>query len=228
MTAVGATQSVSDYLDRKPMQKPSDIIQRHELHGDIEFDNVSLIYPARSNEIAIQNMSFKIKSGQTFAFVGPSGSGKSTCIKLLERSYDPTRGKILIMVEQFTNMIINNNDETTMIQPADQVNTREFISELISDYNTKCAQRDSHLSDLDYFRLALFSISFWVIISGQKQCVSTARAIIRKPTVLLLDKTTSALDPVNNRLFQDALYYKKNSQEPRTVPISVHRLSTME
>ncbi|CAF2962861.1 unnamed protein product [Rotaria sp. Silwood2] len=196
MTAVGATQSVSDYLDRKPMQKPSDIIQRHELHGDIEFDNVSLIYPARSNEIAIQNMSFKIKSGQTFAFVGPSGS--------------------------------DNNDETTMIQPADQVNTREFISELISDYNTKCAQRDSHLSDLDYFRLALFSISFWVIISGQKQCVSTARAIIRKPTVLLLDKTTSALDPVNNRLFQDALYYKKNSQEPRTVPISVHRLSTME
>ncbi|CAF4678106.1 unnamed protein product [Rotaria sp. Silwood2] len=54
MKAVGATQSVSDYLDRKPMQKPSSIIQPHELQGDIEFDNASLIYLRRPSEIAIQ------------------------------------------------------------------------------------------------------------------------------------------------------------------------------
>ncbi|CAF2962886.1 unnamed protein product [Rotaria sp. Silwood2] len=55
----------------------------------------------------------------------------------------------------------NNNDETKMFQPADQVNLRGFISELINEYNTKCAQRDNHLSDFDYFRLALFSIFFF-------------------------------------------------------------------
>ena len=97
MTAAGASQSVFDYLDRQPIQKPNGVLQPRELKGDIEFSNVSLTYPARPNEIAIQvskwihfyskskrkvyfrflvkNMSFKIKSGQTCAFVGPSGSG---------------------------------------------------------------------------------------------------------------------------------------------------------
>ncbi|CAF4105508.1 unnamed protein product [Rotaria sp. Silwood2] len=83
MKAVGATQSVSDYLDRKPMQKTSSIIQLHELQGDIEFDNASLISLRRPN----------------------------------------------------------NHDETKMFQPADQVNLHGFISELINEYNTKCAQR---------------------------------------------------------------------------------------
>ncbi|CAF0913314.1 unnamed protein product [Rotaria sp. Silwood1] len=239
MTAAGASQSVFDYLDRKPMQKPSGIIQPHELQGDIEFDNVSLSYPARPNEIAIQNMSFKIKSGQTCAFVGPSGSGKSTCVNLLERFYDPTHGKILIddreiheydhkylhkkiamvgqepilfnrTIQENITYALNNNDESIMIQAAEQVNAHGFISELINGYNTKCGQRGGHLS------------------GGQKQRISIARAIIRKPTILVLDEATSALDPVNERLIQDALYYKKDSQQPRTVLISAHRLSTIE
>ncbi|CAF4406201.1 unnamed protein product, partial [Rotaria magnacalcarata] len=63
-----------EYLDRQPIQKPNGILQPRELIGDIEFNNVSLTYPARPNEITIQNMSFKIQSGQTCAFVGPSGS----------------------------------------------------------------------------------------------------------------------------------------------------------
>ncbi|CAF0825472.1 unnamed protein product [Rotaria sordida] len=239
MTAAGASHSVFDYLDRKPMQKPSGIIQPHELQGDIEFDNVSLVYPARPDEIAIQNMSFKIKSGQTCAFVGPSGSGKSTCINLLERFYDPTHGKILIdgreiheydhkylhkkiamvgqepilfnrSIQENITYAKDNYDETTIIQAAQQVNAHGFIKELINGYNTKCGQRGGHLS------------------GGQKQRVSIARAIIRKPTILLLDEATSALDPVNERLIQDSLFYKRDSQEPRTVLISAHRLSTIE
>ncbi|CAF0788639.1 unnamed protein product [Rotaria sordida] len=239
MSAAGASYSVFDYLDRKPMQKPSGIIQPHELQGDIEFDNVSLVYPARPDEIAIQNMSFKIKSGQTCAFVGPSGSGKSTCINLLERFYDPTHGKILIdgreiheydhkylhkkiamvgqepilfnrSIQENITYAKDNYDETTIIQAAQQVNAHGFINELINGYNTKCGQRGGHLS------------------GGQKQRVSIARAIIRKPTILLLDEATSALDPVNERLIQDSLFYKRDSQEPRTVLISAHRLSTIE
>ncbi|CAF4693497.1 unnamed protein product, partial [Rotaria sp. Silwood2] len=113
-------------------------------------------------------------------------------------------------IEENITYAINNNDETTMIQAAEQVNAHGFISELINGYNTKCGQRGGHLS------------------GGQKQRVSIARAIIRKPTILLLDEATSALDPVNERLIQDALYYKKENSESRTVLISAHRLSTIE
>ena len=96
MSAAGASRSVFDYLDRKPIQKPSGLLQSHEFRGDIEFQNVSLVYPARPDEIAVQvcssfllertkkwifffffaqNVSFKIKAGEICAFVGPSGSG---------------------------------------------------------------------------------------------------------------------------------------------------------
>lgn len=54
MTAAGASQSVFDYLDRKPLQRPSGTLQPNEFKGDIEFNNVSLVYPARPNEIAVQ------------------------------------------------------------------------------------------------------------------------------------------------------------------------------
>ncbi|CAM4797524.1 unnamed protein product [Rotaria magnacalcarata] len=239
MTAAGASQSVFEYLDRQPIQKPNGILQPRELIGDIEFNNVSLTYPARPNEIAIQNMSFKIQSGQTCAFVGPSGSGKSTCVNLLERFYDPSDGKILIdgreiheydhkyfhhkiamvgqepvlfnrTIRENINYGMNDNDETMTIQAAQQANADGFISELMNGYNTKCGQRGSHLS------------------GGQKQRVSIARALMRKPTILLLDEATSALDPVNERLIQDALYYKKDNSQPRTILISAHRLSTIE
>lgn len=58
MTAAGASQSVFDYLDRKPLQRPSGTLQPNELRGEIQFNNVSLIYPARPNEVAVQVNSF--------------------------------------------------------------------------------------------------------------------------------------------------------------------------
>jgi ATP-binding cassette subfamily B (MDR/TAP) protein 9 len=239
MSAAGASQSVFDYLDRKPIQQPSGLLQPREFQGDIEFNNVSLVYPARTDEIAIQNISFKIKSGQTCAFVGPSGSGKSTCINLLERFYDPTEGQILIdgrdiheynhkylhkkiamvgqepvlfnrNIKENISYAFNTNDQSAIIQAAKEANAHVFITELANGYQTKCGQRGGHLS------------------GGQKQRVSIARAIVRKPTILLLDEATSALDPVNERLIQDALFYNKDHQEPRTVLISAHRLSTVE
>ncbi|CAF0978548.1 unnamed protein product [Adineta steineri] len=239
MSAAGASQSVFDYLDREPVQKVNGNLQSDKLQGDIEFNNVSLVYPARSDEIALQNVSFKIKAGQTCAFVGPSGSGKSTCINLLERFYDPTEGKILIdgreiqeydhkylheklamvgqepilfnrSIKENINYAMKNANEKDIIQAAQEANAHGFITELTNDYDTKCGQRGGHLS------------------GGQKQRVCIARAIIRKPRILLLDEATSALDPVNERLIQDALFYNNEKQEQRTVLISAHRLSTIE
>ncbi|CAF1252518.1 unnamed protein product [Adineta steineri] len=240
MAAAGASQSVFDYLDRKPLQLPNGTLQPNELQGEIEFKNVSLAYPARPDEVAIRNMTFHIQAGQSCAFVGPSGSGKSSCINLLERFYDPSSGTILIdgqeiqdydhkylhrkiamvgqepvlfnrsIKENIIYAINDNENDTAMIHAAEQANAHGFVIDLVNGYETMCGQRGGHLS------------------GGQKQRVSIARALIRKPTILLLDEATSALDPVNERLIQDALFLNKNKQQQRTILISAHRLSTIE
>ncbi|CAF4553403.1 unnamed protein product, partial [Didymodactylos carnosus] len=73
-SAAGASEAVFDYLDRKPQMVIGNGLQPDEFQGEIEFQQVSLSYPARPNEIALDNVSFKIEPGQICAFVGPSGS----------------------------------------------------------------------------------------------------------------------------------------------------------
>ncbi|CAF1362156.1 unnamed protein product [Didymodactylos carnosus] len=103
-----------------------------------------------------------------------------------------------------------NNDflTTEIIDAAKFANAHTFITELVDGYETQCGQRGGHLN------------------GSQTQRVCISRAIIRKPTILLLDEATSSLDPVNERLLQDALF--KNKKERKTIIISAHRLSTIE
>ncbi|CAF0843245.1 unnamed protein product [Rotaria sp. Silwood1] len=245
MTAAGASQSVFDYLDRKPVQRPNGTLQPNEFRGEIEFNSVSLVYPARPGEIALQNITFKIEPGQTCAFVGPSGSGKSSCINLLERFYDPSSGTILIdgreihdyhhkylhkkiaMVGQepiLFNRTIKENI-TYAINDDDDNNIRDDAAIV---YAAEEANAHGFITDLVNGYNTKCGQRGGHLSGGQKQRISIARAIIRKPTILLLDEATSALDPVNERLIQDALFYNKDKQEQRTVLISAHRLSTIE
>ncbi|CAF4972873.1 unnamed protein product, partial [Rotaria sp. Silwood1] len=245
MTAAGASQSVFDYLDRKPVQRPIGTLQPNEFRGEIEFNSVSLVYPARPGEIALQNITFKIEPGQTCAFVGPSGSGKSSCINLLERFYDPSSGTILIdgreihdyhhkylhkkiaMVGQepiLFNRTIKENI-TYAINDDDDNNIRD---EAAIVYAAEEANAHGFITDLVNGYNTKCGQRGGHLSGGQKQRISIARAIIRKPTILLLDEATSALDPVNERLIQDALFYNKDKQEQRTILISAHRLSTIE
>ncbi|CAF0758514.1 unnamed protein product [Rotaria sordida] len=244
MTAAGASQSVFDYLDRKPMQRPNGTLQPNEFRGEIEFNNVALVYPARPDEIALHSITFKIEPGQTCAFVGPSGSGKSSCINLLERFYDPSSGTILIdgreihdydhkylhrkiaMVGQEPILFNRSIKENITYAINDDENNNKDDATVI--YAAQEANAHGFVTDLVNGYNTKCGQRGGHLSGGQKQRISIARAIIRKPTILLLDEATSALDPVNERLIQDALFYNKDKQEQRTVLISAHRLSTIE
>ncbi|CAF3850674.1 unnamed protein product [Rotaria magnacalcarata] len=249
MTAAGASQSVFDYLDRKSTQRPNGTLQPAEFRGEIEFNDVSLFYPARPDEIALQNVTFKIEQGQTCAFVGPSGSGKSSCINLLERFYDPSSGTILIdgreihdydhkylhqkiaMVGQepiLFNRTIKENIAYAIHDDGDDDDDTSIRHETTIMQAAEQANAHGFVTDFVNGYNTICGQRGGHLSGGQKQRISIARAIIRQPTILLLDEATSALDPVNERLIHDALFYNKERQEQRTVLISAHRLSTIE
>ncbi|UJR38795.1 hypothetical protein I4U23_031460 [Adineta vaga] len=202
---------------------------------EIVFDNVSFSYPSGEKRLALNKISFRIKPGQTVAFVGCSGSGKSTCIQLLLRFYDPLDGQIRInghpidiydrknlrqnfgLVNQepilFSTTIRNNigygKENSTfeeIVQAAKQANAHQFISKLPLAYETMIGDRGVQLS------------------GGQRQRIALARALIHQPRLLLLDEATSALDSSSEKLVQETIDQTING---RTTIIVAHRLSTI-
>ena len=201
----------------------------------IEFDKVSFAYNAADGDV-LRSVSFVAKPGQVFALVGPSGGGKSTIFNLLERFYDPGRGRVLFngtdirkikleslrgniaMVSQdvflFHGSVYDNikygNPRATKKQIEDAAraaNAHNFITrELPNGYKTNVGERGTSLS------------------GGQRQRIAIARAILQDAPILLLDEATSALDTQSEKLIQGALDKLMNG---RTTFVIAHRLSTV-
>ncbi|WP_277674249.1 ABC transporter ATP-binding protein [Piscibacillus halophilus] len=172
--------------------------------GAIEFSNVSFRYPNLKEDV-LSDLSFMIKPKEHIAIIGGTGSGKTSLFQLIPRLYDVTKGSVYLdghdvrdfklnhlrraigYVPQapllFTGSIRenirwgkNNATEDDIIQAAKDAQIHETIKELPNGYDTKIGQKGVNLS------------------GGQKQRVSIARALIRKPNILMLDDSTSALD----------------------------------
>ncbi len=235
--AVGATEHLLDILDVKPeFLLPEKIDHSLQLKGDISFENVRFVYPARKEMYAIDDVSFTVKSGQQVAIVGSSGSGKTTLMSLLLRFYTPQEGQILIdgknistydflayrsniaLVPQdvllFGGTIRDNirygkpeATEEEVIDAAKKANAHDFILSFPDGYDTLVGERGTKLS------------------GGQRQRIAIARAVIINPAILLLDEATSALDSESERLVQDAL---DKLMEGRTSIVIAHRLSTIQ
>lgn len=232
--ADASQRRINQFLDTK-----TDIISGDDdsmkIEGDIEFEDVSFTYPD-SGIKALKNISFKAESGSTIAIVGHTGSGKSTIANLLTRMYDPISGKVKVdgtdikkldithlrnhmgYVPQdvflFSDSISNNiafgsvNEKQDLIeQAAKDADLYDNIKEFPNGFDTSLGERGITLS------------------GGQKQRTSIARALIRKPKILILDDCLSAVDTKTENAILESL--GKVSHNITTMIIS-HRVSSVK
>ena len=234
--AIGATERVFELLEEVPEKINSTAIPNFEkIKGNVVFDNVAFTYPSRKEIAVLKGVSFSALSGQKIAIVGPSGAGKSTIASLLLRFYDASGGVITIDDKNMLdydlealrgNMSIvpqdvilfggtikeniaygkpNATDEEIMLA-AKQANALQFIQSFPEQFETIVGERGIKLS------------------GGQRQRIAIARALLKNPSILILDEATSSLDSESEKLVQEAL---EILMQGRTSIIIAHRLATI-
>ena len=208
-----------------------------DMHGEIEFRDVSFTYPdtehGTEGECVLENISFKVKKGQTVAIVGQTGAGKTSLVKLLNRTYDVTDGQVLVdgvdvrewnlaslrsqisMIEQdiflFSRSISDNiafgkpgAGRGEVEAAAESAQAHDFIQSFDEGYDTVIGERGVTLS------------------GGQRQRLALARAFLTVPHILILDDSTSAIDSATEDKIQRAV---ANAARGRTTFLITHRLS---
>src|SRR6185503_16636015 len=236
--AVGASERVLEILDEKGeeisiLEQDNTIGQR--IAGALTFTNVGFAYPSRPEITVLDDVSFGAETGQRVAVVGPSGSGKSTMAALILQFYHPQSGIISfdgVPASEYSLTDIRNQvaivpqdvmlfggsireniaygkltaDNDEIIQAAQRANAHQFIMSFPEGYDTIVGERGVKLS------------------GGQRQRIAIARALLKNPSILILDEATSSLDSESERLVQEAL---EELMKNRTSIIIAHRLSTI-
>jgi ATP-binding cassette, subfamily B, bacterial len=230
--AMASINRVMNLLDT-PIAIPTGNQVLSNLSGEVEFKGVTFAYQGRSN--ALENLSLKVPTGKTIGIVGATGSGKSTLVKLLLRFYEVQQGEILLdghdlrdldlrslrqsigWVSQdvflFHGTVAENiaygsfdSSRAEIVKAAIAAEAHDFITGLPDGYDTIVGERGQKLS------------------GGQRQRLAIARAILKNPTILILDEATSAVDNETEAAIQRSLLQITKN---RTTIAIAHRLSTI-
>lgn len=215
----------------------SGVVVNEKDKGTVEFKSVSFKYPD-ADEYVLENVNFKVKKGETIAFIGSTGSGKSTLINLVPRFYDVTEGEVLVdgkdvrdfdltdlrdrigYVSQravlFSGSVLSNvafgggevkPDEESVEKAIDISQSAEFVSKMEFGLNAHISQGGKNVS------------------GGQKQRLTIARAIAKKPEILIFDDSFSALDYKTDKTLRSEL---KSELGDTTLLIVAQRIGTIK
>jgi ATP-binding cassette subfamily B protein len=234
-SAFASSERIFGILDTPPgVLDAPDAIELNDIKGEIEFKNVWFKYV--EDEWVLRNVSFKVNSKDSVAFVGATGSGKTTILSLITRNYDIQEGQILIDgidirnikksslrsfigqmlqdVFMFSGTIESNiklrSDDITneeMKQACDYVNANYFVNKLDNGFDEEVRERGNNFS------------------SGQRQLLSFARTLVHNPRVMILDEATANIDTETEQIIQDSL---TKMMTIGTMLIVAHRLSTIQ
>jgi subfamily B ATP-binding cassette protein MsbA len=229
--AISANLRMNELLNTRPSITSGEKVFSDTV-TDISLQNVSLNY---GDTPALKQISFEVQRGESIALVGDSGAGKSSLVNLLVRFYDPSSGQILINGQDYTTFtlkslhrkiayvtqriyIFNDSvaanvaygeaiDEVRVREALEKAFAMEFVEKLEDGIDTQLSEGGGNLS------------------GGQRQRIALARALYKRPDILILDEATSALDNKSEALIQEALGKLKSEMITFTV---AHRLSTVE
>ena len=232
---------LTDSSEAKDLEATSETKSPHSSDNkasSVQFLDVHFSYPARPDMKVLNGLSIDIQPGRFFALVGPSGAGKSTIISLVERLYTPQSGSILIDGVDVTKHRDIAFRDTISLVPQESV-----LFEGTVEFNIGLGARPGHEATIEEIREACKLANIHDIIEGlpdgyqtlcgpngnqfsggQKQRLSIARALVRKPKLLILDESTSALDAESEKLLQDGL---EKAAKGITVIAIAHRLHTI-
>lgn len=232
-TAIVAAERLNDILE---VQAEKDDISSStaELTGDIEFDKITFRYGYR--EAIINNLSTQIASGSKVAIVGESGSGKTTLMKLLMAFYTPESGSIRIGGRNLADFNPNSiRDKISYVSQnvfffSDTIKSNLIMgNSSISDEEVKnackLAMADEFIEGLPMGYDTILSENASNLSGGQRQRLAIARALLKKPEIMILDEATSNLDTVTEKSIKSTIF---NVTKGITTFIIAHRLSTIK
>lgn len=230
--AEASQERINEFLNTEPEIKNT-VDKLTPIKGDIEFKQVSFVYPDTKIE-ALKNVSFSLKSGQTLAILGKTGSGKSTILDLIGRLYDIDKGSILIDNTPIADLNLLSLRESIGYVPQDAFlfsdsirNNIMFGKEDATENEVIAAAKNAKV----HKNIIGFSKGYDTILGergitlsgGQKQRVSIARAIIKKPDILLFDDCLSAVDTeTEEKILKNLIQLTKD----KTTIIVSHRISS--
>ena len=231
-----STQKIRQMLAVKPQIPIENRIEVPRLRGDITFEHVSFAFSDEPEVDVLHDINFSVKAGETLGVLGETGSGKSTLVNLVSRFFDPTAGRVLIDGIDVKEMnVISLRQQIAVVMQdvflfsdtikhnimygapkvpfqrvqkvAEVADASQFIEQMPKQYDTFLGERGSGLS------------------GGQKQRLSLARGLIKDPSILILDDTTSAVDMETEVKIQEGLRQTSGQQ---TTIIIANRLSSVK
>lgn len=206
-TIVRGTASIkrlNAVLDTNPVVNEGQIEETEEI-GTVEFKDVDFIYPGSSGEKVLSNINLKVNKGEKIGILGSTGCGKSTLVNLITRFYDATDGEVLVdgvNVKEFTFNSLRNKVALVLQKSELYTGTikdnicwgKEDATMEEVEYAAKIAQADSFIKSFNEGYDTFVAEKGSSLSGGQKQRISIARALIKKPEILIFDDSTSALD----------------------------------